>query len=348
MNITVYGNTAQSARIVEITHFLRRLAATGHRVEIWRPFDAYLRSLNGAVDALRPVDEPSPEADTILTLGGDGTLLHAAAWCGDRRIPLLGVNTGHLGFLTSYTLSETHLLLRDLGTPRLVTERRTLLRLESPDAPLPADLWPYALNEIAILKAESASMISVHATTDLAYVADYRADGLIISTPTGSTAYNLSAGGPIIEPTLDCLALTPIAPHTLSLRPLVISSTTRLTTRATSRPTDPTCPTYPTGPANPASQTGPTNPALQTSCPQSPATPAIQNTPVCPQIVPACPPPMPIRGTYRVALDGRSFTLPSGTRLIIEAAPDPLLLLRRTDVPFPALLRTKLHWGHPD
>ena len=231
MNITVYGNTAQSARIAELAIFLRHLASSGHRVSIWRPFDEYLRRLNGSVAELTPADAPPADADIVLTLGGDGTLLHAAAWCGDRRIPLLGVNTGHLGFLTSYSLSDTHLLLADLGTDRLLAERRTLLRVESPDAPPPEGLWPYALNEVAILKAESASMISVHATTDLAYVADYRADGLIIATPTGSTAYNLSAGGPIIEPTLDCLALTPIAPHTLSLRPLVISSDTRLTTR---------------------------------------------------------------------------------------------------------------------
>lgn len=286
MNITVYGNTAQSARIAELALFLRHLASSGHRVCIWRPFDEYLRGLNGSVAELTPVDAPPADADIVLTLGGDGTLLHAAAWCGDRRIPLLGVNTGHLGFLTSYSLSDTHLLLADLGTDRLLAERRTLLRVESPDAPPPEGLWPYALNEVAILKAESASMISVHATTDLAYVADYRADGLIIATPTGSTAYNLSAGGPIIEPTLDCLALTPIAPHTLSLRPLVISSDTRLTTRTSSR----------------------------------------------------C-------GTYRVALDGRSFTLPAESRLRIAAAADPLLLLRRADVPFPKLLRNKLHWG---
>lgn len=317
MNITVYGNTAQSARIAEITLFLRRLAATGHRVEIWRPFDAYLCSLNGDSGILLAVDSPSSDADIILTLGGDGTLLHAAAWCGDRRIPLLGVNTGHLGFLTSYTIAETHILLRDLNTPRLITERRTLLRLQSPDAPLPDDLWPYALNEIAILKADSASMISVHATTDLTYVADYRADGLIISTPTGSTAYNLSAGGPIIEPTLDCLALTPIAPHTLSLRPLVISSSSRLRIRTTIRPADYTAS---------ADSTSPSLTDASYDCSQ----------------------PVSIRGTYRIALDGRSFTLPSDTRLIIEAAPNPLLLLRRIDVPFPALLRTKLHWGHPD
>lgn len=286
MNLTIYGNTAQSARIAELALFLRHLAESRHQVSIWRPFLHYLRGLNGSLPELRPVDQPPADADLVLTLGGDGTLLHAAAWCGDRRIPLLGVNTGHLGFLTSYSLAETHLLLTDLGTDRLVAERRTLLRLESPDAPLPPDLWPFALNEIAILKAESASMISVNATTDHSYVADYRADGLIIATPTGSTAYNLSAGGPIIEPTLDCLALTPIAPHALSLRPLVISSDSRLTMRTDSR----------------------------------------------------C-------GTYRVALDGRSFTLGAGTRLRIAAAKDPLPLLRRADVPFPTLLRNKLHWG---
>ena len=288
MKITVYGHTSHTARLAEIALFVRQLGASQLHTEIWSGFYDYLRQYSALPANMVCVDAPSADSDMVLTLGGDGTLLHAAAWCGNRRIPLLGVNTGHLGFLTCYTISESHLLLDDLTAGTLVAEKRTLLHLESldADAPLPADLWPYALNEVALLKAESASMISVRTDTDSGYVTDYSADGLIIATPTGSTGYNLSAGGPIIEPTLDCLALTPIAPHSLSIRPLVITSDSRITALTTSR-----------------------------------------------------------QGSYRVALDGRSFTMRSGTRLTVKTAENPLMLMRRRNVSFAATLRSKLHWG---
>lgn len=288
MKITVYGHTSHTARLAEIALFVRQLGASQLHTEIWSGFYDYLRQYSALPANMVCVDAPSADSDMVLTLGGDGTLLHAAAWCGNRRIPLLGVNTGHLGFLTCYTISESHLLLDDLTAGTLVAEKRTLLHLESldADAPLPADLWPYALNEVALLKAESASMISVRTDTDSGYVTDYSADGLIIATPTGSTGYNLSAGGPIIEPTLDCLALTPIAPHSLSIRPLVITSDSRITALTTSR-----------------------------------------------------------QGSYRVALDGRSFTMRSGTRLTVKTAENPLLLMRCRNVSFAATLRSKLHWG---
>lgn len=201
MKITVYGHTSHTARLAEIALFVRQLGASQLHTEIWSGFYDYLRQYSALPANMVCVDAPSADSDMVLTLGGDGTLLHAAAWCGNRRIPLLGVNTGHLGFLTCYTISESHLLLDDLTAGTLVAEKRTLLHLESldADAPLPADLWPYALNEVALLKAESASMISVRTDTDSGYVTDYSADGLIIATPTGSTGYNLSAGGPIMS-----------------------------------------------------------------------------------------------------------------------------------------------------
>lgn len=290
--ITIYGNTAQSARLAEISLFLNQLRATGIPLEIWSEFSRYLAAHNVNVAGIDVVSYPSPQSDMVLTLGGDGTLLHAAAWCGSNRWPLLGVNTGHLGFLTAYTLSESHLLIPDLQQGRLVTEKRTLLQLcadADTCARFPPGLWPFALNEVALLKAESSSMISVSATTDNHFLTDYRADGLIISTPTGSTGYNLSAGGPIVEPSLNCLVLTPIAPHTLSIRPLVIGADASVVLRTHARD-----------------------------------------------------------GAYRVALDGRSFTMPADTVLTVRAAEHPLLLVRRQLIDFPSTLRTKLHWGHAD
>lgn len=290
--ITIYGNTSQSARIAEIALFINQLRKAGIPLEIWSEFAGYLQERNVNVEGIRRVEEPSENSGMVLTLGGDGTLLHAAAWCGIRRLPLLGINTGHLGFLTAYTLSETHMLIPDLRGGNLVTERRTLLQLSSPEpekATLPADLWPCALNEVAVLKADSSSMISVSVTAHGSFLTDYRADGLIISTPTGSTGYSLSAGGPVMEPQIDCLVLTPIAPHTLSIRPIVVGADTLIELRTTSRD-----------------------------------------------------------GSYRVALDGRSFTMPADTVLRLRSAEKPLLLMRRRDVDFATTLRTKLHWGHPE
>lgn len=285
--ISVYGNTSQGARLAEIGLFLRHLAATQIAVEIWSSFEQYLAN-HGFGSGLKSVDEPSADSELVLTLGGDGTLLQGLRWCGNRRIALLGVNTGHLGFLTAYPLTESHLLLADLRYGRLVGEPRMLLEIRAKgDVCLPADVWPYALNEVALLKAESSSMITVRARVDGHYLTHYWADGLIISTPTGSTGYNLSAGGPIMAPTLDNLLLTPIAAHTLSVRPVVVSADSLIGVHTEGRD-----------------------------------------------------------GSYRVSLDGRSFTMASGTELEVLRAAEPAVLLRRTDEDFAATLRSKLHWGN--
>ncbi|MDE5869803.1 MAG: NAD(+)/NADH kinase, partial [Muribaculaceae bacterium] len=144
-----------------------------------------------------------------------------AQWAGECEIPILGVNTGHLGFLASYSLEDTDELLSDVLEDRIRLERRAVIEVEC--AAMPERFWPYALNEVAVLKGETASMVTVHADIDGYFLADYMSDGLLISTPTGSTAYNLSVGGPILQPTLSCLILSPIAPHSLTMRPLVVS-----------------------------------------------------------------------------------------------------------------------------
>lgn len=287
--ISVYGNTFQNVRLAEIQLFLRHLRSTGVRLEIWREFGEYLRAGGFDLDFTESclVEHPSASSDMVLTLGGDGTLLHAVSWCRERRIPLLGVNTGHLGFLTAYSLNETHLLLSDLVQGRLVAENRTLLEVCGSSIFLQADVWPFALNEVALLKAESSSMINVHARVDGHFLADYKADGLIVSTPTGSTGYSLSSGGPILHPALGCLALTPIAPHTLSIRPIVIGAESNVELQTDSRD-----------------------------------------------------------GSYRVSLDGRSFTMPSGSKIEVRSAATPVQIVRRVDVDFASTLRSKLHWGH--
>ena len=175
----------------------------------------------GAVDSGEPV-----VADLAVSLGGDGSFLHAARWVGASRVPILGVNAGHLGFLTDFTIDD--FLEADaelLG--RLILQPRKVLKVEVP-ACLNEAVWPYALNDIAMLKTDSASMISVEASVNGIPLTTYQADGLIVATSTGSTGYSLSVGGPIIEPTVDALVVSPVAPHVLAMRPLVVDGSARL------------------------------------------------------------------------------------------------------------------------
>lgn len=232
----ICGNTYQDGSIAALADFFSLLEAKGFQLKIESRFASYLFSKGiDMAGRVYCVDFPL-DAEALVSFGGDGTFLHAARWAGASGVPVLGVNTGHLGFLASFSLDRTDDLLEVLVDCRAIVERRSLLKVESRH--LPPDIWPYALNEIALQKEETSSMISVHSEIDGCFLADYLADGLIVSTPTGSTAYNLSAGGPIVQPTLDCMVLSPIAPHTLTMRPLVVGGDSVLRLTASSRETD--------------------------------------------------------------------------------------------------------------
>lgn len=231
--IAIYGNRHQENYLGELGDFFGLLRSRGFEVTVASCFASYL--LEEGLDRYwEKESEDFPEgAECVVSIGGDGTFLRAAQWVGKREIPILGINTGHLGFLASYSLDEMNeladVLANDLGS----VEHRAVLELQC-DA-MPADFWPYALNEVAVLKGESASMVTVTARIDGEFLSDYLADGLVVATPTGSTAYNLSAGGPILQPTLGCLVLSPLAPHSLTMRPLVVSGESRISLKATQR-----------------------------------------------------------------------------------------------------------------
>ena len=216
--IAVYGSRGQNNSLKELPRLFDFLYQSGFRVFIQTKFGAYLEE-NG-VDTFRAVtvDHLPPDISLVLSLGGDGTFLRAARWIGKREIPILGINTGHLGFLASCSLEEASDMVLEVCRGNIRIEKRMMLEISSDT--LPPDKWNYALNEVTLMRYGS-SMLTVNASIDSSFLADYRGDGLIVSTPTGSTAYSLSAGGPIIEPTIDCICLCPVAPHTLTLRPLV-------------------------------------------------------------------------------------------------------------------------------
>jgi NAD+ kinase len=160
-------------------------------------------------------------ADALVVLGGDGTLLAASRLLQDRPIPVLGVNLGSLGFLTETTLAELYPTLQEVVDGRYAYEERRLLRAVVRRRGRP-ELAADVLNDVVLTKAGPSRVIEIDVVVDGRFVSSFRADGIIVSSPTGSTAYNLAAGGPILHPTLPAVVVTPICPHMLANRPLVI------------------------------------------------------------------------------------------------------------------------------
>jgi NAD+ kinase len=198
------------------------LEARGMHVLLWD-------DLTGMVAGgdLRPIAEVAAESDIVVALGGDGTLLRAARAVGDRMTPILGVNIGSLGFLTEVTASEVYGAFEEIvsGDYRY-EDRMNVDALVERDGEEVSGFT--ALNDMVINKGALSRVIGMKTAIDTHYLATYTADGLIVSTPTGSTAYSLSAGGPIVNPSMDAIIATPICPHTLAIRPMILAPTQRL------------------------------------------------------------------------------------------------------------------------
>ena len=201
---------------------------------IGRDFDDFLTG-DGPLSRprLELFDDDRFQADMVISLGGDGTFLKAASRVGGKGIPILGINTGRLGFLADISPEEMEETFNELYDHRYRIEERSVLRLTCDHPRLMRE--PYALNEIAVLKRDSSSMITIRASVGGMPLATYQADGLIVATPTGSTAYSLSVGGPIIAPDSKTIALTPVAPHSLNIRPIVICDDREITLDVESR-----------------------------------------------------------------------------------------------------------------
>lgn len=173
--------------------------------------------------------------DFFIGIGGDGTLLRAANFVKSKNIPIVGINAGRLGFLANVQQDAIEELLPLLFTGEYKLSKRSLLSLECIPEPQTKFELDYALNEITVSRKNSTSMITIDTYLNDEFLASYWADGLIISTPSGSTGYSLSCGGPIIAPETSCLVITPLAPHNLNVRPLVIPDHTHLKLKVSSR-----------------------------------------------------------------------------------------------------------------
>lgn len=239
MKIAIFGKRRQSAEDLPlISALFDLLSRRGVFTVVQRHFfDALVKDLGSAppVDDVFEADDFS--ADIAISLGGDGTFLRTARWVGAKEVPIVGINTGHLGFLAEESLRDAHEVVDNLLEGDYFTEERSLLEVRASGDGLRQLVsgWAYALNEVAILRRGNASMVSVHTFLDDIEIASYQGDGLIISTPTGSTAYNLSVGGPIVQPTAPCFVLSPIAPHALTMRPLVVSDSHEIKATVDSR-----------------------------------------------------------------------------------------------------------------
>jgi NAD+ kinase len=224
MRIALYGSPFDNSKSKYIQHLIHKLEQENVSICIENQFFDFLEeqiSFNKPVSSFDNYDELKERADVLLSIGGDGTLLNTITLVRDSGIPVLGINTGRLGFISSISTDQIDSAINQLLKGNYDIQERTLLQLESEN-----DLFGetnIALNEVTILKKDTSSMIQIHAYLDDVYLNSYWADGLIISTPTGSTGYSLSCGGPIILPGTDNFIISPIAAHNLNVRPLVVS-----------------------------------------------------------------------------------------------------------------------------
>jgi NAD+ kinase len=220
----IYGRTGSQTILPYVSALINELRDAGIGILIYQPLASFMKQSGVPVSGANTFsthDELDGKANFLFSLGGDGTLLDTITLVRDHGIPIVGINTGRLGFLASISKDRLKDCVESLLQGRYDLDRRSLIRLETP-IPLFGQV-NYALNEITIHKKDSSSMIIIHTYLNGEYLNSYWADGLIISTPTGSTGYSLSCGGPIIVPQSDNFVITPIAPHNLNVRPIVVS-----------------------------------------------------------------------------------------------------------------------------
>jgi NAD+ kinase len=234
MKFAIFGNTYQAKKSSHAETLFNILASHGAEIAVCEKFHKFLtEDMKLSIRAGELIGDGDFTADMVISIGGDGTFLKAAGRVGERGIPILGINTGRLGFLADISPKEMEDTFNEIYTGHYNVEERSVLKLTYDDRQTSKTY--FALNEIAVLKRDISSMISIHTAVDGHHLTTYQADGLIVATPTGSTAYSLSVGGPIIVPQSKTIAITPVAPHSLNVRPIVVCDDTALTLDVESR-----------------------------------------------------------------------------------------------------------------
>lgn len=236
MNISIYGRAFSEKFSPLVENLFAKLSEKNISYSVYFPFYEYLSGkikIDKNVPLFSTYEEIKGKADFIFSIGGDGTFLESATFVRSSEIPIMGLNTGRMGFLSSFPMDETEAAIEAVVNKNFTLDQRSMLRLDTPDK-LFADT-NFALNEITVHKKDTSAMIIIHAHLDGKFLNSYWADGLIISTPTGSTAYSLSCGGPIVLPDCNNFVISPIAPHNLNVRPIVVSDKSKITLRVEGR-----------------------------------------------------------------------------------------------------------------
>ena len=222
MNIAVFCAFDTPATIEFAKATIGYLEEKGHRLTLDSRLTEHLPAETQKYSAFDANTTLEPDHDFLFTIGGDGTLLRSIPFVKDTETPILGINTGRLGFLTSLQKESLNEALDKFFDEKFKLVKRALLAVEISAPSTEIDQFGYALNEISINRKNTTAMLSIATQIDKEFLTTYWADGLIIATPTGSTGYSLSSGGPILTPETEGIVLNPIAPHNLNIRPLVV------------------------------------------------------------------------------------------------------------------------------
>ncbi len=224
MKVAIFGKNFKEGFKTSIIEFFEIIKSYGYEIIIYEPYYKFIKDFanydakpNAVFNNLLKKENA---IDIVFSIGGDGTFLESVSFVRDLEIPIVGINSGRLGFLANVSQNDIPKALKAINENKYKIEDRTLLEINSEKGIFKS--FNYALNEITVQKRDSGSMITIKVTLNDEFVNTYWADGLILSTPTGSTAYSLSLGGPIVVPGSQNFILTPIAPHNLTVRPIVV------------------------------------------------------------------------------------------------------------------------------
>ncbi|MBT5699124.1 MAG: NAD kinase [Flavobacteriales bacterium] len=223
MKIALFGNEFPSNYIKYINHLITKLESENVELIIQHKFHDFLQDSINFSEETKTFERITSDEniDFLFSIGGDGTLLKAVTYVRESNIPILGINTGRLGFISSISTDQIDVAVDNVLKGEYKIRSRTVLQLETENNLF--GTTNFALNEVAIVKKDTSSMIRIDAFIDDEFLNSYWADGLLISTPTGSTGYSLSCGGPIILPGTENIIIAPIAPHNLNVRPIIIN-----------------------------------------------------------------------------------------------------------------------------
>ncbi|MFD2726184.1 NAD kinase [Hyunsoonleella rubra] len=238
MKIAVFGRFSNKFTLTSLDTLLIYLVKKDAEVFIESDFSELIKSTShkkSFYDTFETFETLDESFDLLVSIGGDGTILRAITFVTNLDIPIVGINTGRLGFLATIQVEDIEKAMENIIKGRYKVSERSMLSIET--SPKTDEIFPlnFALNEIAVSRKNTTSMITVETFLDGEFLTSYWSDGLIISTPTGSTGYSLSCGGPVITPTTNSFVLTPIAPHNLSARPLIIPDSTEIQLRVNGR-----------------------------------------------------------------------------------------------------------------